>query len=83
MSDVHERLRRLLFLVPYVRRHPGITVDALAQALDVPVELKQAVLEAADLDERLQRARALVARRRRMLNHRGLPLSTGASGEES
>ncbi len=32
MSDVHERLRRLLFLVPYVARHPGITVDALAEA---------------------------------------------------
>lgn len=33
MSDVHERLRRLLFLVPYVSRHPGITLDALAKAL--------------------------------------------------
>lgn len=30
-GDVHERLRRLLFLVPYVARHPGITVDALAE----------------------------------------------------
>lgn len=38
MSDVHERLRRLLFLVPYVAKHPGITVDALATALDVSKE---------------------------------------------
>ena len=35
MSDVHERLRRLLFLVPYVSKHPGVSVDALAQALGV------------------------------------------------
>src|SRR5262249_20789500 len=26
MSDVHERLRRLLFVVPYVARHRGVTV---------------------------------------------------------
>jgi proteasome accessory factor C len=31
-SDVHERLRRLLFLVPYVAKRPGITVDELARA---------------------------------------------------
>ena len=35
MSDVHERLRRLLFLVPYVSKHPGVSVDALAQAAGV------------------------------------------------
>jgi proteasome accessory factor C len=33
MSDVHERLRRLLFLVPYASRRPGITVRELAGAL--------------------------------------------------
>jgi proteasome accessory factor C len=33
MSDVRERLRRLLLLVPYVSKNQGITVDALAQAL--------------------------------------------------
>jgi proteasome accessory factor C len=38
MSDVHERLRRLLFLVPYVSRHPGVTVDALCAALGVQRE---------------------------------------------
>ena len=35
MSTVHERLRRLLFLVPYVSKHPGVTVDELAKALNV------------------------------------------------
>ena len=38
MSDVHERLRRLLVLVPYVARHPGITLDALADALGLRKE---------------------------------------------
>src|SRR5262244_1042382 len=38
MSDVHERLRRLLFLVPYVARRPGISVDELAQALGLKKE---------------------------------------------
>lgn len=33
MSDVHERLRRLLLVVPYVARNPGITLDALAVAV--------------------------------------------------
>jgi proteasome accessory factor C len=33
MSDVHERLRRLLFLVPYAARRPGISVPELAGAL--------------------------------------------------
>jgi proteasome accessory factor C len=32
MSDVHERLRRLLFLVPYVAKRQGITVADLAKA---------------------------------------------------
>lgn len=44
--DVHERLRRLLFLVPYVRRHPGISVEALAEALSVK---KEALLEELEL----------------------------------
>lgn len=38
MSDVHERLRRLLFVVPYVARHRGVTVDALARQLGVSRE---------------------------------------------
>ena len=38
MSDVHERLRRLLFVVPYVARHRGVTVDALAKQLGVSRE---------------------------------------------
>ena len=43
---VHERLRRLLFLVPYVAKHPGVTVDQLATALNVT---KEALLEELDL----------------------------------
>ena len=27
--SVHERLRRLLFLVPYVSKRPGLTVEEL------------------------------------------------------
>src|SRR5262249_54494647 len=38
MSDVRERLRRVLFLVPYASRHPGITVRELAQALGLSEE---------------------------------------------
>jgi proteasome accessory factor C len=38
VSDVHERLRRLLFVVPYVARHRGVTVDALAKQLGVSRE---------------------------------------------
>ncbi len=38
MSDVHERLRRLLFLVPYVSARPGISVEQLAQALGLKKE---------------------------------------------
>ena len=43
---VHERLRRLLFLVPYVSKNPGITVDALAKELSVS---REALLEELDL----------------------------------
>lgn len=46
MSDVHERLRRLLFLVPYVSKNPGISVDELAGVLEVS---KEALLEELDL----------------------------------
>lgn len=45
-SPVHERLRRLLFLVPYVAKHPGLTVEELAHALAVK---KEALLEEIDL----------------------------------
>jgi proteasome accessory factor C len=38
MSDAHERLRRLLLLVPYVRKHPGIPLEALAKRLDLSRE---------------------------------------------
>jgi proteasome accessory factor C len=46
VSDVHERLRRLLFLVPYVSKHQGITVDALAAGLGVA---KEELLDELDL----------------------------------
>jgi len=36
--SVHERLRRLLFLVPYVSSRQGITVEELARALNVSRE---------------------------------------------
>lgn len=36
--SVHERLRRLLFLVPFVSSRPGISVDELARALNVSRE---------------------------------------------
>jgi proteasome accessory factor C len=45
-TPVHERLRRLLFLVPYVSRNPGITVDALARELGVG---REGLLEELDL----------------------------------
>ncbi len=45
-QDVHGRLRRLLFLVPYVARNPGLTVDALAKALGIT---REALLEELDL----------------------------------
>lgn len=46
MSNVHERLRRLLFLVPYVSKHPGVTVEALAKALNIS---REDLLEELDL----------------------------------
>jgi len=46
VSDVHERLRRLLFLVPYVSKNPGIEVNALARALGLS---REALLEDLDL----------------------------------
>jgi proteasome accessory factor C len=45
-QDVHGRLRRLLFLVPFVARNPGISVDALAKELGVK---REALLEELDL----------------------------------
>lgn len=44
--QVHERLRRLLFLVPFVARNPGLTVDEVAQELGIS---KDALLEELDL----------------------------------
>jgi proteasome accessory factor C len=38
MSDVHDRLRRLLLLVPYVAAHPGIGVEALCTELSMSRE---------------------------------------------
>ncbi len=35
MSDLHERLRTLLFLVPYVVRHRGVTVEDLTRRLGI------------------------------------------------
>jgi proteasome accessory factor C len=46
VSEARERLKRLLLLVPYVARHPGITVDALAERLDVP---RKVLLDELDL----------------------------------
>jgi proteasome accessory factor C len=46
MSSVHERLRRLLFLVPYVSKHPGVSVDDLSKALNVK---REDLLEELDL----------------------------------
>lgn len=45
-SLTQERLRRLLFLVPYISRHPGEKVSVLAQAMGVSA---QALLEDLDL----------------------------------
>ncbi len=37
MRDVSQKLRRLLYIVPYVAKHPeGVDVDVLAKMLDVP-----------------------------------------------
>lgn len=38
MNDVRERLRRLLLVVPYVSRHPGIPVERLAEMLGLSPE---------------------------------------------
>jgi len=38
MSDVHDRLRRLLLLVPYVAAHKGIGVEALCKELSMSRE---------------------------------------------
>jgi proteasome accessory factor C len=45
-TEVHERLRRLLFLVPFVARHQGRTVDEVAQALGLK---REALLQDLDL----------------------------------
>jgi len=44
--QVHERLRRLLFLVPFVARNPGLTVDEVAREAGVS---REALLEELDL----------------------------------
>jgi proteasome accessory factor C len=46
MTDAHERLRRLLLLVPFVSKNPGRSVDELAQELGVT---REALLEELDL----------------------------------
>jgi proteasome accessory factor C len=45
-TDTRERLKRLLFLVPYVAKNPGIPVDALAKELGIT---REALLEELDL----------------------------------
>ncbi|MFN0062947.1 MAG: helix-turn-helix transcriptional regulator [Myxococcaceae bacterium] len=45
-GGVHERLRRLLVLVPYVAQHQGISVSELSQALSLT---REALLEDLDL----------------------------------
>jgi len=45
-TEVHERLRRLLFLVPYVAEHPGQPVDQVAAALGLS---RSQLLEELDL----------------------------------
>lgn len=45
-GPLHERLRRLLFLVPWVSKHPGLSVDEVAGALGIT---KEALLEELDL----------------------------------
>lgn len=45
-TDGHERLRRLLFLVPFVSRNPGRTVDEVAKELGTT---REALLEELDL----------------------------------
>lgn len=43
---VHERLRRLLFLVPFVAKNPGLTVEEVAKALGIS---KDSLLEELEL----------------------------------
>lgn len=43
---VHERLRRLLYLVPFVAKNPGLTVEAVARELGIT---REALLEELDL----------------------------------
>lgn len=46
MRDVSQKLRRLLYIVPYVAKHPeGVDVDQLARMLDVPRDELLADLE--------------------------------------
>lgn len=45
-TQAYERLRRLLFLVPFVSKHPGRTVEEVAQAVGVS---KEELLEELDL----------------------------------
>ncbi len=45
-QDIHGRLRRLLYLVPYVAKNPGQHVDDVAKALGVT---REALLEELDL----------------------------------
>jgi len=46
MRDVSQKLRRLLYIVPYVAKHPeGVDVDQLARILDVPRDELLADLE--------------------------------------
>ena len=45
-SQAYERLRRLLFLVPFISKHPGLAVDEVAKAVGVT---KKELLEELDL----------------------------------
>ncbi|MEO8704924.1 MAG: WYL domain-containing protein [Kofleriaceae bacterium] len=46
MRDVGQKLRRLLYIVPYVAKHPeGVAVDTLAKMLDTPRDELLADLE--------------------------------------
>ena len=45
-TQAYERLRRLLFLVPFVSKNPGLTVDEVAKAVGVS---KDELLEELDL----------------------------------
>ncbi len=47
MSELHDRLRNLLFLVPYVVRHRGVTLSELTERLGISEE--QLLKELAEL----------------------------------